>query len=164
MNNCHSKSPWETQESHFGLRIWRQVWDFSLHQRSTFRGHPSFFGGSPQCCSSCNVAGFEGLRTTRQARASISTGFCIQCSVFTQYYPCLQWGLSKRTAIGQWPPAADAILELLGVWKPLQEGLSQVVEATGNGEAESLALPGCESAVSTGIWEADLTETAGEGG
>lgn len=39
MNYCHSKSLWETRGSHFGLRIWRQVKDFSFLQRA--RSEPS---------------------------------------------------------------------------------------------------------------------------
>lgn len=84
-------------------------------------------------------------------------------TAWVQRYPCtvrLKQEDSNRAVAS----AADAIVALLGVWKPLQEGLSQAVEATGSGEAESLALHGCESAVPTGIGEADLTETPGEGG
>ena len=43
--------------------------------------------------------------------------------------------------------AENAVTELLEVGTPLQEGLSQKVEATGSRRAELLALRGCDRTV-----------------
>ena len=43
--------------------------------------------------------------------------------------------------------AEKAVTELLAVGTPLQEGLSQKVEATGSRRAELLALRGCDRTV-----------------